>query len=263
MPRTPAGDFDYDTHGAGYRDHRRADPRIAALVRTALGSARTVCNVGAGAGSYEPADLAVVAVEPSATMRAQRAPGLGPAVEARAEQLPLADGSVDAAMASVTVHHWPDPDAGLRELRRISRGPVVVLTFDGELLDRFWLDHYIPELAEVERHRFPDIGHILEVLGGRGEVLEVPIPIDCTDGFTETYYARPEAFLDPGVRAAQSAWAFIPDDAVARFDEHLRRDLTSGEWDRRFGQYRHWPEFLGSLRLLTARPDERRGAAAG
>jgi SAM-dependent methyltransferase len=258
VPRTPAGDFDYDTRGGGYGNHRRADPHIADLVRSALGPARTVCNVGAGAGSYEPTDLAVIAVEPSAGMRAQRPPGLGPVIDARAEELPLADGAVDAAMATVTVHQWADPDQGLGELRRVSRGPVVILTFDGDALERFWLNHYVPELVAADRHRYPAVGHILEVLGGRGQVLDVPIPIDCTDGFTEAFYARPEAFLDPGVRAAQSAWVFINDDVVERSLDHLRRDLESGEWDRRFGPWRRQPEFAGSLRLLTAQPTESR-----
>ena len=254
MPRRPAGDFDYDAQGAGYRQHRRTDPRIAGLVRAALGPVTTVCNVGAGAGSYEPPDLVVTAVEPSASMRAQRPGDRAPAIDARAEELPFADDCFDAAMATITVHQWADTDRGLRELRRVSRGPVVILTFDGDALERFWLAHYAPEMIAVDRRRYPAIGHILEVLEGEGEVLEVPIPIDCVDGFTEALYARPEWFLETRVRDAQSAWGFVPPEVTDRSMAQLRADLASGEWDRRFGHWRRRPEFIGSLRLLIARP---------
>ncbi len=146
MPSRVAGDFDYESGGTGYAVHRRTDPRIAALVHAALGDARTVVNVGAGAGSYEPIDRDVTAVEPSEAMRRQRPAHLAPAVDAVAEALPFPDGSFDAAMAMVTIHQWPDAERGLRELRRVSRGPVVILTFDGDALDEFWLAEYAPEL---------------------------------------------------------------------------------------------------------------------
>jgi SAM-dependent methyltransferase len=248
----PAGDHDYERRGRNYSAVRQPDPRIEAQLHAALGDARTVVNVGAGAGSYEPRDRHVIAIEPSASMRAQRGPGRVPAIDATAERLPLDDDSVDAAMASVTVHQWSDPEAGLRELRRVARGPVVVLTFDGDALDRFWLAEYAPELIEAERKRYPGIDRICELLGG-ARVEEVPIPIDCTDGFTEAFYARPEAFLDPEVRSAQSAWAFVEDGAEERAVERLRADLESGAWERRFGALREQPTFAGSLRLIVAR----------
>jgi len=202
---TPAGDVDYEALGAGYAARRRTDPRIAAFVHAALGDARTVLNVGAGTGSYEPEDRYVVAVEPSAAMRAQRPPHLAPAIDATAERLPFDDNSFDAAMATLTVHQWPDLTAGLRELRRVARGPVVVLTGDGEALDRLWLAHYAPELIAAERRRYPPLDRIAEHIGATCTVQELAIPIDCVDGFTEAYYARPEMFLNPRVRAAQSA----------------------------------------------------------
>jgi SAM-dependent methyltransferase len=254
MTRTLAGDFDYDTHGQGYARRRRPDPRIAALIHAALGDARTVLNVGAGAGSYEPDDRYVLAVEPSAAMRAQRPPGAAPAVSAAAEQLPVDDDSFGAVMATVTVHQWRDPAGGLAELRRVARGPVVVLTFDGDELERLWLAAYAPELIVAERRRYPPVPMIAEAIGRTTEVLEVPIPIDCVDGFTEAYYARPEAFLDPRVRAAQSAWGFVSPEATHRTVEELRSDLATGEWERRYGRLRTQPEFLGSLRLLVGRP---------
>jgi SAM-dependent methyltransferase len=253
-PGASAGDFDYESEGGGYGRRRRTDPHIAAMVHAALGPARTVVNVGAGAGSYEPTDRAVTAVEPSATMRAQRRADAADAIDATAEALPFADDAFDAAMAMVTVHQWPDADQGLRELRRVSRGPVVVLTFDGDALDRLWLGEYVPELFVAERRRYPPIDHIGAVLGGSVTVTEVPIPIDCVDGFTEAFYARPEQFLDPAVRQAQSAWGFIAADLAERGVARLAAALESGEWDRRHGHLRGQPEFVGALRLITAEP---------
>lgn len=248
------GDFDYERHGSGYAQQRRTDPRIAAIIHAALGPARTVLNVGAGAGSYEPLDRHVVAVEPSAAMRSQRRPELAPAVIATAEHLPFDDGAFDAAMATITVHQWSDAERGLREMRRVTRGPVVILSFDDEAVARFWLAEYAPDLIATERRRYPRPEAIAAYLGGVTEVLPVPIPIDCVDGFTEAFYARPERLLDPVVRAAQSAWGFVDPAARARAVEALRADLDSGEWDRRFGHLRTQPEFEGSLRLVVSRP---------
>jgi hypothetical protein len=250
----PGGDFDYERHGGGYAVHRRTDPRIARYVHAALGEARTVVNVGAGAGSYEPQDRIVTAVEPSAAMRSQRPASLAPAVDAVAEHLPFPADAFDAAMATVTVHQWADGDRGLREMRRVSCGPVMVLTFDGDALDEFWLADYVPELMVAERRRYPTVDRIREVLGGVTDVISVPVPIDCLDGFTEAYYARPEELLRPEVRRSQSAWGFVDtyvaDGAVAR----LQADLASGEWDARYGALRTQPEFVGSLRLLISSP---------
>jgi hypothetical protein len=248
------GDVDYAAHGQGYAQQRRADPRIAALIHRAIGSARTVLNVGAGAGSYEPEDRHVVAIEPSAAMRAQRPRHLAPAICGVAEHLPLGDQSVDASMALVTVHQWRELVQGLGELRRVTRGPIVVLTFDGDELERYWLAEYAPELIAVERRRYPAIRAIAEALGGSIEVQTVPIPIDCVDGFTEAFYARPEKFLDPAVRRSQSAWSFVSDDDQQRFVRRLEDDLRSGVWDEKFDEWRHKPYFEGSLRLLVSGP---------
>lgn len=216
------------------------------------GGAESVINVGAGAGSYEPTDRLVLAVEPSASMRAQRPRWLSPAIDAMAGALPFDDNSFDAAMATVTVHQWADLEGGLRELRRVSRGPVVILTFDPDAAGQFWLADYAPELVSVERRRDPPIEHILNVLGGTAEVSVVPIPIDCVDGFTECYYARPESFLDPAVRRAQSGWSFLDRPTTNGAIDRLRTDLGSGAWDRRFGALRTQPYFIGSLRLIVA-----------
>src|SRR5262249_27388707 len=222
------GDVDYERHGNGYALQRRTDPRIAACIHKALGSARTVLTVGAGAGSYEPEDRLVLAVEPSQAMRAQRPRHLPRAIAAVAESLPFRDGSVDAGMAIVTVHQWSDMPRGLVELRRVSRGPVMVVTFDGDALDRFWLAAYAPERIAAERRRYPAIEDIRRLIGGRSEVHPIPVPIDCIDGFTEAYYARPERFLDPMVRRSQSAWTFVAAAAADRAVAGLRADLESG-----------------------------------
>jgi len=245
-PRT-----DYDALGHGYAVRRRADPRIAARVHAALGSARTVVNVGAGAGSYEPADRWVLAVEPSATMRAQRPPEAAPALAGRAEDLPFDDGAFDAAMATITVHHWDDHVAGLRELRRVARGPVVVMTFAIHSPWVAWFGDYLPEGAALEGGAFPDPDEILRVLGG-GRVEAVPVPLDCTDGFIPSFYGRPEAFLDPAVRAAQSVWARLPAGAEEQFLARLSADLASGAWDATWGHLRTQPELDGGLRLITS-----------
>jgi hypothetical protein len=254
MAPARAGDVDYEATGTGYAFKRRTDPRIAALIDDALGDARTLLNVGAGAGSYEPADRHVVAVEPSASMRAQRPRHLAPAIDAVAEKLPFDDRVFDAAMATVTVHQWREVRQGLSEMRRVTRGPVLVLTFDGDALDRFWLAEYAPELIAAERKRYPPLGMIVEVLGGSADVRSVPIPIDCVDGFTEAFYARPERLLEPGVRKGQSAWGFVEPGVEERFERALRADLASGAWAARHGALRNAPFFDGSLRLVVARP---------
>lgn len=264
MKPTRAGEVEYAEGGmaGSYAVIRRTDPRIESMVHAALGPARVVLNVGAGAGSYEPRDRHVIAIEPSAAMRAQRAGrGAVPAIDARAEKLPLDDQSVDASMAMVTVHQWQDLDAGLRELKRVARGPIVVMTFDGDALDRFWLAEYAPELIAAERKRYPAIDLLVDHLSTRSRratVATVPIPIDCTDGFTEAFYARPERFLDPAVTQSQSGWTFVDEGVKDRFVRELRSDLETGRWGARFGAWRTRPWFEGSLRLIVGgEPAER------
>ena len=248
----PPGDADYGEIGAGYARVRRADPRIEVAIYAALGPARSVLNVGAGAGSYEPSDRHVVPIEPAPEMRAQRPAELPPAIDATAAALPLDDDSVDAAMAVLSIHHWPDLEAGLREMRRVSRDRVVIFSFDPAQLERLWLMEYAPELLRVEESRYPPIETIAAVLGGEVEVIPVPVPIDCSDGFSEAFYARPEAFLDPAVRRAQSAWSFVDDGDEARAVAALASDLESGAWDERHGAWRQRPEFEGAIRLVVA-----------
>ena len=249
-----AGDADYGIIGAGYARFRQPDPRFAAVIRAKLGDARSVLNVGAGAGSYEPHDLQVTAVEPSATMRAQRPPNLATAIDARAEELPFQDGAFDASMALVTVHQWSDMWAGLRELRRVTRGPVLVLTSEPDALRRFWLRQYAPKVISVEAGRMPPLDEIVNGLGSEAEIVSIPIPFDCRDGFNEAYYGRPDHLLEPSARLACSSWSFIDKTETAIFEAALGADLASGEWDAKWGSLRTAPTYDGSLRLIVSQP---------
>lgn len=249
-----AGDADYGQLGRSYSRYRQPDPRIAARISAALGNARSVLNVGAGAGSYEPADRHVTAVEPSSSMRAQRPDSLSPAVDAVAEALPFADNTFDAAMATFSVHQWADLAAGLREVRRVTRGRVVLLTCDPGLLTRSWLWEYAPDVITAEARRYPSTETLAAVLGGVTRVEPVPIPLDCTDGFNEAYYGRPERLLDPDARQSCSAWSFVPAQIAEGYVNRLRTDLATGEWDRRYGHLRTQPAFEGSLVLVVSAP---------
>lgn len=251
-----AGDVDYAPLASGYRNYRQPDPRIEKAIARALGDARAVLNVGAGAGSYEPRDRVVTAVEPSASMRARR-PADRPAIDATAESLPFDDDNFDASMATFSVHQWSDVEAGLAEMRRVTRGPVAILSADPATVERFWLTDYAPEVMATEASRYPAIDRIARSLGGEMEVVVVPIPFECVDGFNQAYYGRPERLLEAGARAANSAWSFVGAEAEARFVREFAADLESGAWDEKYGFLRHKSEFDGSLRLVVARPASR------
>jgi SAM-dependent methyltransferase len=221
----------YDRIGTGYTTTRRADPRIAAAIEEALGDAISVVNVGAGTGSYEPAGRRVVAIEPSEVMIAQRPRGAAPAVIASAEALPLADASVDAAMAVLTDHHWADRARGLAEMRRVARRRVVVFQFDPAFAEAFWMTRdYLPTFLRRLRGRA-----LSDLMGPLGpvEMRPVPIPHDCVDGFYASHWRRPEAYLDPEVRAGISIFHALPADEVADGIARLRSDLESGAWAKR------------------------------
>ncbi|MDX3809909.1 class I SAM-dependent methyltransferase [Bosea thiooxidans] len=247
-----AGDADYGRIGRGYASYRQPEPAIGAQIEAVLGPAGTILNVGAGAGSYEPRGRNVTAVEPSASMRAQRPADIAVAIDATAEKLPFPDKSFDAAMATFTVHQWQDLEAGLHEVRRVTRGPVVVLSCDPALVEAFWLADYAPKVLAIEARRYPALAHIGEMLGGSVDIMPVSIPLACRDGFNEAYYGRPESFLDKGARSACSAWSFVDAAENAASIERLRGDLASGAWDERYGLLRHQPSYDGSLRLVIA-----------
>jgi len=249
-----AGDANYGVIGVNYTNYRQPEPFFAQRIIAALGQAQSVLNVGAGAGSYEPTDRAVTAIEPSASMRQHRPAHLAKAIDGVAESLPIADQSFDASMATFSVHQWKDLGKGLAEMRRVTRGPVLVLTCDPAALDRFWLNDYAPEAISTEARRYPSMAAIVEGLGGHVDIQNMPIPFACVDGFSEAYYGRPERLLEPGARLANSAWSFVDPAVGPRFVEHLERDLADGTWDRQHGHLRTQPFFEGSLRLIVGTP---------
>jgi DNA-binding transcriptional MerR regulator len=242
----------YDAIGGAYAATRRTEPRIAARIWDALGDARTVLNVGAGTGSYEPPDRDVTAVEPSAVMRAQRPADAAPCVAAAAESLPFGDQSFDAAMAISTVHHWQDPVAGLREMQRVARR-VVVLTFDASETGwrrRFWLTRdYLPEFAGLFTG-WPSLTGLAGAIGARAE--PVLIPWDCADGLFEAYWRRPGAYLEDHVRRAVSVWTRVGAEAEQRAVRSLRDDLASGRWTERNRDLVDLDAAELGLRLLVA-----------
>jgi SAM-dependent methyltransferase len=252
----------YDRIGSGYARTRRPDPRIAAAVDAALGDARTVVNVGAGTGNYEPRDREVTAVEPSREMIEQRPPDAAPAVLASAEELPFPDDSFDAALASMTVHHWRDIPRGLSEMRRVTRERVVILTWDPSVASGAWLGtDYLPEIMALEVTSFPGPEELGEMLGG-AELRPVPVPRDCTDGFLEAFWARPEMLLDPAVREGMSVMALLGEEVVRPALARLEADLRSGEWDRRHGHLRELAELDLGYRLVVATQPPAPSAAA-
>ena len=279
----------YDEIGAGYARMRRPDPRIGGLIHDALGPGKAVLNVGAGTGSYEPNDRAVTAVEPSLEMIRARPRGRAPVVQASAEALPFGDDSFDASMAVLTIHHWADKARGLREMRRVTRGPIVILTFDP--VARPWPTDYFPELAALDASY--GVG---EVLGGYGflavfvcaiylreaershdyhaamhegqmptmadyaqwlgdiETRPVPVPHDCRDGFLYAYWRRPAAYLDPSVRSGSSSFWALGDLEKGLLS--LERDLATGEWERRYGHLLDLDAYDAGYRLIVATPPE-------
>jgi SAM-dependent methyltransferase len=247
-----AGDANYGAIGKSYSNYRQPEPRIAALINEALGNARTILNVGAGAGSYEPTDRDVTAIEPSASMRAQRPAHLSIAIDGVAEKIPFHDNHFDAAMGTFTIHQWSDLKAGLAEMRRVTRGPVLILTCDPAKVQSFWLNDYAPDVLSTEARRYPSMNAIREGFGGEIEIRPVPIPLDCLDGFNEAYYGRPEMLLEDGARLSCSAWSFVPSEVAASYIEQLRSDLQTGRWDEKYGQLRSQPVFNGSLYLVIS-----------
>lgn len=238
----------YDTIGHGYADVRRPDPRIAGKIIRALGDADSVVNVGAGAGAYEPTDRFVVAVEPSMTMIAQRPARSAPVLQAVAGALPFENDSFDAGLAILTVHHWRDRAGGLKELRRVARRQVVVLTWDGTS-PGFWLTDYFPEILDIDRPLFP-VPSEFECALGPVIVESILIPHDCTDGFLGANWRRPAAYLDERVRAAISTFSRLSDTETGL--AQLRDDLLSGKWQRKYGGLLEQTELDLGYRLVVA-----------
>jgi SAM-dependent methyltransferase len=242
----------YARIASGYVATRQEDPRIRRLIHDALGDARSVVNVGAGTGAYEPTDRKVVAVEPSEVMIAQRPPGLAPAVRAYAECLPLPANSVDAAMACMTLHHWSDWRVGLQELRRVARKRIVIFTYDPDFIGRFWLlRDYLPELGRLDSQRFPTLAEQCAAAGQDVAVMPVPIPHDCQDGFMAAYWRRPQAYLDERIRANISTFHLPGARRALGGLRHLAEDLRTGRWQERNRELLRQAELDLGYRLLV------------
>jgi SAM-dependent methyltransferase len=237
----------YDRIGIDYAQLRKPDPRIAAAIHAALGPAGTVLNVGAGTGSYEPVDRQVTAVEPSIAMIRQRGPSAAPVIQASAEELPFDTDTFDASMAILTIHHWSNQEAGLREMRRVTRGRIVLLTFDPS--HRTWLDDYLPELALLDEAQTPAMSDYGRWLGAV-EITPVLVPHDCIDGFLYAWWRRPEAYLDARIRSGSSSFSVIRN--VEAGLQRLRQDLETGEWERRYGGLLMQDAYDAGYRLVVA-----------
>jgi SAM-dependent methyltransferase len=246
----------YDDIGRGYASTRREDPQLAARIVEALGDAESVANVGAGTGLYEPCDRYVLAIEPSDVMAAQRPRHLAPAVRGEADCLPLRDGSVDAAMTVLSLHHWDGrQEQGVRELRRVARGPVVIVTYEPAIFEAMWLvKDYLPELAALERQIAPSTTQVATWLGGRTRIEAIPVPRDTPDWTLMSFWAHPERVLDASARSATSGFARMPVDIVQRVVTTVRRDLQAGSWDLRYAKLRQISEYDAGLRLIVNVP---------
>jgi SAM-dependent methyltransferase len=241
----------YDELGRGYANTRRADPRIAARIEKALGDARSVLNVGAGAGSYEPSDLEVTAVEPSAEMIAQRPADAAPVVQASAEALPFGDDSFDAAMAVLTAHHWVDLSAGLSEMLRVARLRVVMVTFDSEALEDLWITaDYFPEMLKLRRPSGASSRDLVTMLPAATSS-PLPVPRDCEDHFFAALWARPELLFDEEILQPLWVWQGIPEESRRAGRERLAADLESGAWEERYGHLRERQDLDVGLRLVV------------
>ncbi|HYS46851.1 MAG TPA: class I SAM-dependent methyltransferase [Rhizomicrobium sp.] len=237
----------YDSIGINYAELRNPEPRIEAVIRQALGQAKTVLNVGAGTGSYEPADRQVTAVEPSLEMIRKRRPSAARAIQASADDLPFGDGAFDASLAILTVHHWPDKGAGLKEMRRVTRGQIILLTFDPS--HRPWLTDYLPELVSLDEAQMPAISDYERWLGPV-QITPVPVPHDCRDGFLYAYWRRPEAYLDARIRSGSSSfWALANAEPGL---QRLKQDLDTGEWERRYAELLTLDAYDAGYRLVVA-----------
>ncbi|MEY2933772.1 MAG: hypothetical protein RL033_4521 [Pseudomonadota bacterium] len=252
LPRMPR----YDTIGQSYTTTRQEDPRLAARILEALGPGQSVVNVGAGTGLYEPRDRYVVAIEPSDVMAAQRGADRAPAIRASADHLPLRNGSVDAAMTVLSLHHWDDgQERGVKELRRVARGPVVIVAFEPAVCAQMWLTRdYLPEVAELDQKSAPSMAQLTRWLGGSTRVEVLPVPRDTPDWTLMSFWAHPERVLDEVARNSTSGFARMPVAVVQRVVAAVERDLRNGSWEQRNGHLRQLREYDAGLRLVVNLP---------
>ena len=242
----------YNKIGVGYAQTRQEDPKLYNRILQNLGDAKSVVNIGAGAGSYEPKNLEVLAVEPSEVMIQQRKPGSAPVIQATADKLPLKDKSYDAAMTVISIHHWHNQQQGIKEMCRIARKRVVIVTIDPRVSNKMWLPaDYLHEIAELDSKTLPLPETICEWLDCKTKIETYPIPKDTPDWTLMSFWAHPERVLDPAARAGTSGFARQPKEIVERVVTDVERDLKSGLWDKKYGHLRKLNEFDAGLRIIT------------
>jgi SAM-dependent methyltransferase len=247
-----AGDVNYELIGNSYKGFRKPETKILEVILSQLGNAHSVLNVGAGTGSYEPKDLNITAVEPSSTMREQRPKELKPAVDAIAEDLPFADKTFDASMSIFSIHQWKDLRKGLSEMRRVTQGKVILMSCLPSRVCDYWLYEYAPLILEIEAKRFPSKDEIEDGLSQKVNSIQIPIPLNCSDGFNEAYYGRPEHLLNKNARHSCSSWSFVDNSLADEYVCNLKKDIESGSWDLKYGNLRKTDFYLGSLYLFFA-----------
>jgi SAM-dependent methyltransferase len=243
--------FNYDELGHNYSNIRQEEPSILKIISEELMDCKTIINIGAGAGSYEPANKYIIALEPSMEMRKQRISNKKiPAINGKSDNIPFDNNSFDCSMSILSIHHWPDMEKGITEMMRVSKNKVLIMTFDPDHINDFWNYEYFPEVIEIERKRYPKIAFLEKVFNKSLKIIKVPIPFDCKDGFQEAFFGRPEAFLHKEIREAQSAWGFIDKETEERIEKKLEKELNTGEWDRKYGNHRKMKEFTCALRII-------------
>lgn len=241
----------YNKIGMDYAQKRQSDPRLAALIHAQIPGLNSVLNVGAGAGSYEPENKNLIALEPSWRMIGQRPEGAAPCVCAVAEHLPFPDNSFEAGLALLTVHHWANMERGLDELQRVISKRLVIHTWDPAATEHYWLiNDYIPELLELDAARFMKIEDLIAKFN-TARLITVPIPDDCTDGFLGAYWARPQAYFDPVVKSGISSFQQISQSALDRGLSRLKTDLDNGLWLRRYAELAHKKKIDLGYRLIV------------
>lgn len=221
---------DYDYLAKHYKSFRKSDPRIAERIQFHLQGAQRILNVGAGIGSYEPGNYEVIALEPSHEMISKRINSKTTLIQGFAEDMPFNDNHFDCSMAILTLHHWSDIILGLKEMMRVTKDKIVLLTWIG-YENNFWLVDYIPEIVRMDENLFPTLEELHEILGDIF-VETIKIPHDCTDGFMCAYWRRPEMYLNPSARKAISTFSRISEhqEGLNKLDD----DIKSGSWTKKY-----------------------------
>ena len=240
----------YDKIGVNYARQRQTDPRLLEQITTKLKGAKRILNIGAGAGSYEPPNMDLVALEPSSKMINQRAKDAYPVVQGSAENLPFDNNSFSHVMTILSMHHWINKPKAFKEINRVAKERFVAVSWNPEA-EPFWLTRdYFPEMYEADRAIFPKLNE-LNLYFGDVKMVPLSIPEDCIDGFLAAYWKRPEAYLNPTVR--QSISTFSKLKSVEKGLQKLKNDLDSGVWLERNKEILNSSSLDAGYVLITAK----------